>query len=581
MANRHCSQCGNTFVVPDWLTGQVRCPRCGASCSESEESAHSSSSRASSPTAGDHAQPSSETPPPVSTAQSTASASLSGSPAAKILPKSSRKSGAARLPILRWLGRNKFIQLGLFGALGCLGGAVIGEFLLAMTRLPPSEAPSRDEIPPQAVCLLIDCSGSMTGLFFWGAKLREAKVAARDFARAQIGTENEIAVLGFGSSVRYGAGLTRDTAGIERAVDGLADGGSTAMAPALTSAARQLTETPLVRNILLFTDGAPNSHANTLAAAHECRDQGIRIVAIATGDADVTFLEQVTGDPSLVIPVTAGNFGTGFSQAAQKIYGRSLVESAPSAGSLGRQMSRVAGWTALIALGVSVALILGQNLYLGRRALSPLEGAIGTLGGLTAGFLAGAVGQILFAPFSSSLSLQSIGTMSGWWVLGALVGRGMAIFVPNLAPRRAWIGGGIGGVIGAAAFLYACSRLDNDVVGRLLGASILGLVLGLLIAFIETAFRNVWLEVRYGPTELVTVNLGKRPVTVGGDASQSTIFAMGAAPVALRYRVDEERILCEDIPGENESVVAPGDERTIGNVTVTVRATRGAGGGST
>jgi hypothetical protein len=286
----------------------------------------------------------------------------------------------------------------------------------------------------------------------------------------------------------------------------------------------------------------------------------------------IGYLSQVTGDSSLVIPTTAGSFGQGFSAASQKIYGRSLVESGPTASGFGHKLLRVGGWTSLLALGLSIALIVGQNLYLGRRFLDLSQGISGTLGSLLAGFVAGTVGQILFAPFAWISVLQSAGTIIGWSVLGALIGRGMAYFVPNLAPRRALIGGGIGGAIGAVAFLAASGTL-SDVLRRLLGAAILGLVIGLLIAFIEAAFRKVWLEVSYGPKEVVTVNLGEKPVTIGSDSSACTVFAFGAPSIALRYRLVGDEIQCDDVVAEMADAVRPGDSRTVGNVTVVVRGT--------
>ena len=221
-------------------------------------------------------------------------------------------------------------------------------------------------------------------------------------------------------------------------------------------------------------------------------------------------------------------------------------------------------------MGLSIALIGAQNLYARRPFLNAKQGILGTAGGLAAGLAAGAAGQILFAPFSWISFLQSFGTIVGWAVLGALVGGGTALFVPNLPPRRARIGGSIGGAIGAVALLFASATL-SVVLGRLLGAAILGLAIGLLIAFIEAAFRKVWLEISYGPNETVTVNLGEKPVTIGSD-STCTVFALGAPPIGLRYSVSGDQIQCEDVAGETTATVHPGDQRTVGTVGVTVCA---------
>lgn len=603
MASYSCSSCGHSFSVPDWLDTVVKCPKCGIPATKLTTT--------SAPAAGTTGQaaiaPSSSTstarPAPrdsghVASAQP--ASAVDGGPAmptgqaAAASPPSQTHGQTARrpwpklhLPGLRWLlRRNKFVVFGLIGALGCCLGALVGEVFLTLTKVAPpaQEASGTEKPPPQAVSLVIDCSGSMSGewlglkgLVGLPTKLSEVKSAAKTFAQAQAATPNEIGVIGFGGTVHVGAELTRDPGRIEAGINGLSDGGWTAMAEALNAATSQLESATLARNALLFTDGMPEypgksddaSRTATLAAARACRGKGIRIIAIATGDADLQFLKEVTGDPSLVIPVSAGNFGQGFSAAAQKIYGRSLVESGPTPDSFVRKTLRVGGWTSLLALGLSLALIGGQNIYLRRRFLTLRQGCPVTFAAIIAGFVAGAAGQLIFSPFSAISLLQSLGTIVGWSVLGALVGRGMAWFVPNLAPRRARIGGTIGGAIAAIAFLYV-STATVDILGRLIGAAILGLAIGLLIAFIEAKFRELWLQITYGPREEATVNLGSDPVTIGSDSRQCTVFAMGVAPVALRYRAVGSTVQCEDVPANRTTTAQPGDSRTVGNLTVTI-----------
>jgi len=57
--------------------------------------------------------------------------------------------------------RRKPLVFALYGAAGCLLGALAGEAVLAL--LPRPQPPPQASAPPQAVCLLIDCSTSMEG----------------------------------------------------------------------------------------------------------------------------------------------------------------------------------------------------------------------------------------------------------------------------------------------------------------------------------------------------------------------------------------------------------------------------------
>jgi Ca-activated chloride channel family protein len=501
------------------------------------------------------------------------------------------RSSALLAPLSDWFrSGDKVLRFAVLGAVGCVVGAVLGELLLLATRQPVVT------VSPQAVCLLIDCSGSM---FFdappgrpLGQKVREVKSAAREFVERQKDNlkRDRIAVLGFGSMVHVAAGLSGDADELARAIRGLDDRGNTAMHEALGAAAQELQLSNMpeefrkqspIRSILLFTDGQPDNESAALEAARSCRDQGIKIVAIGTGDAKMAYLEQITGNPKLVFHSDAGNFGEGFEKAEQAIYGPSLVESTGTQAGFFAELLRIGGWTALVALGVALALIIGQNLYLHRTPLTAQEALIGILGGLGAGIVGGAAGQLFLAAAFVTAKIPVLGTILGWlikplgrilgWaILGVLLGRGLAFFVPNLEPRRACIGGGIGGAAAAVAFLMA--SLLSDVVGRFLGAAILGAFIGMMIALMEAVFRKLWLEVRYGQKEVVRVSLGAVPVRIGSDNRTCTIWARGARPLAVQYQVVEGRVMCLDYATETSTVVQPGDQRVIGHVTVTVRA---------
>src|SRR5215469_8058897 len=97
-----------------------------------------------------------------------------------------------------WLADPKARRFALWGAAGCLAGALMGQLLLAATR-------SHTIQGAQAVCLLIDCSGSMHG-----EKLREVKRAAADFVSRHRSSSDRIAVVGFDNRVHRVCPLTDD-----------------------------------------------------------------------------------------------------------------------------------------------------------------------------------------------------------------------------------------------------------------------------------------------------------------------------------------------------------------------------------
>ncbi|HVL15731.1 MAG TPA: vWA domain-containing protein, partial [Gemmata sp.] len=227
-------------------------------------------------------------------------------------------------------------------------------------------------------------------------------------------------------------------------------------------------------------------------------------------------------------------------------------------------------WTGAVAALVCLVLLAGQHHYL-RGALPAAAGvASGFLGGLAVGLVGGAAGQGLYAVAAGGPVMVKVFQVVGWALLGGLAGAGLSLFIPNLKWVHGLAGGAAGGAVGAVGFL-AVAAVADEFVGRLAGGLLLGLCIGLMVAVVEAAFRRAWLEVRFGARETITVNLGPEPVKIGGDGRACTVWARGAAPLALRYFVRDGRVICEDAPTRTESVVGDGDSREVGNVSVTVR----------
>jgi len=229
----------------------------------------------------------------------------------------------------------------------------------------------------------------------------------------------------------------------------------------------------------------------------------------------------------------------------------------------------IGGWTALLAIGLSLALVVGQNRYLARPWLSGRQAAVVLAGGGLAGLVAGAIGQTLFALVARSSVPPQIGFLAGWLLLGGLLGRGVCFFIPNLNAGRSTLGGVVGGLLGAIAFILV-SKL-GDIPGRFIGAVILGCCIGLMVALVELAFRKAWLEVRYGPREMITVNLGPEPVKIGSDSRECTIWARGAAPVAYRIWIREGKVVCENVATRHTEELGAGSRREAGAVELIVR----------
>jgi hypothetical protein len=229
-------------------------------------------------------------------------------------------------------------------------------------------------------------------------------------------------------------------------------------------------------------------------------------------------------------------------------------------------------WSALVAAAICFVLISGQHHYLRSSLPGILPILLGLGGGFAVGLLGGLVGQGFYSLGAGGI-VGTIFQVIGWMLLGGLAGAGLSFFVPNLKWYLGSAGGVLGGFIGVLAFL--AGSVVHEAVGRLFGALILGGCIGAMVALVEAAFRKAWLEVKLGPRETITVNLGPEPVKIGSDSKNCTVWAKGAAPVALRYFVRNGQVICHDVPGNVETTSKSGETRKVGPLELTVMTGKG------
>ena len=241
-----------------------------------------------------------------------------------------------------------------------------------------------------------------------------------------------------------------------------------------------------------------------------------------------------------------------------------------AAGTEWRHVARSGLWTGVLTGLVCVALLIGQSRYL-QRALSPRDVLLGLAGGVLVGAIGGAAGQGLFLlAKTDNRFVGALFRVLSWALLGGLAGAGLSLFVPNLGGVPGLLGGLLGGTAGAIGYI-AASALTGDTAGRLAGGVALGSAIGLMVALAEVAFRRAWLEVQLNEREVITVSLGPEPVRIGGEPKACTVWARGAAPIALRFFIRAGKVVCGDVLNRTESAVENGFTRTVGSVTVRVR----------
>jgi Ca-activated chloride channel family protein len=502
----------------------------------------------------------------------------------------------------------KTLFFGAAGAVGCLIGALLGEPLYTIINALQFRGPKVD------VLFVLDATGSMQ------PQIDGVRRGIADFAKqlSERGLDERVGLVAFRDEkvgekpqvLKFnGDCFTNEYAEFQRAVSDVSAAGGgddpESSYDALRLAARQPFRKQATRVLLLITDAPPHLPDRVTQSIEEVRlelkNSGIsqlHIVVNARDLQDYAPLQQMSRGEVFEL----GRVGTGAGgfDALLPVIGESIAEATvrglASNTAIDRslapwQVAITSLWTGLLAAGVGLALVFAQNHYLHKQLFDPSRLLAGLGLGLAVGAAAGALGQLVgllpqlavFGPGIASgwlpVAIAFAGGLLGWALLGGLLGRGLTFFVPNLEAGPALLGGVLGGVAGALGFTLL-SGLLGDTSGRLSGSAGLGFFVGIMIALVEAATRDFFLEVRYGQREVVNVSLGVSPVTVGADGRAATIFVANAPrPISLKYWIEDGQLRVLDYVTEHVVAVTAGDERKLGTTTLTIKSeTLGRGG---
>ncbi|AFZ50010.1 hypothetical protein [Dactylococcopsis salina] len=228
---------------------------------------------------------------------------------------------------------------------------------------------------------------------------------------------------------------------------------------------------------------------------------------------------------------------------------------------------------------ISIFLLMGYSSYLKRGWRIGESIKKGILPGVLAGFIAGAIAQSTYTIIGPTELLRVI----CWGIAGGLLGLGLSFRIPNLGKIRGLGGGGIGGIIGGILFIFI-SFLLGEVIGRLLGISAIGFLIGLMIILVEAAFREAWLVVKWSANEQKTLSLGSEPILLGC-ADNAHIYLrqdQGYTPITAKVYLDQNQIFMQynSDYGEKKGMkklihkLQNGDKRKLGSVSLEVKRTK-------
>ena len=224
-------------------------------------------------------------------------------------------------------------------------------------------------------------------------------------------------------------------------------------------------------------------------------------------------------------------------------------------------------WFGLVGGGIATAIMFGYYYYIKGKPQIKQALKNGGLFGLIAGAISGAIAEGIYSGIGDGNN--ELLRVICWGIAGSLLGLGLAQRIPNLGALRGTGGGGVGGVLGGCLFILFAYNLSGTA-GRLAGCAAIGFWIGIMLVVAETLFNKAWLVISYDTGANRTLTLGSEPITFGSDENLSIICIPDVSPLAMRFQLEAGQIVCENVDSGAVSYLRSGDQKKIGNCTITV-----------
>ncbi len=233
-----------------------------------------------------------------------------------------------------------------------------------------------------------------------------------------------------------------------------------------------------------------------------------------------------------------------------------------------------ARWFGLVGAGIATAIMFGYYYYIKGKPQIKQALKNGGLFGLIAGAISGAIAEVVFSGIGDGEN--ELLRVFCWGIAGCLLGLGLSKRIPNLGMLRGAGGGGVGGLLGGCLFILFAYTLSG-AAGRLAGCGAMasrpasyGFWIGIMLVVAETLFNKAWLVISDDAGTNRTLTIGAEPVTFGSDDNLSIICIPNISPLAMRFQLEAGQIVCENFDNGAVTYLRSGDQKRIGNCTITV-----------
>lgn len=383
---------------------------------------------------------------------------------------------------------SKPLLFGLYGAIGCFLAAIFAQILFTMV------VPSKEPTPQVDVMFALDITTSMQG------EIQGVQNGIRDFA-TEINSKNldwQIGLIAFRDRLAgeeagilkfNGNSFTSDSNLFRHEVGriGLSGGGidePESSLDALALAARQSFRAEATKVILLITDAPPHIPDREMQSVTQAdsvlRHNKINQLHLVIQESDRSTFEGLQSTiPGEVFSLSEAASGRSGFERILPLIGQKIAETTIQGlqdtkkyplKQRGVLILLTATSTGILAIGVTLALIIGQNHYQRRRLLTVGEASVSTVGSLVAGMVAGATGQLLFLQFANIPNTKDIEIIINGGIAGAVFTGLISFFIPKLKSLKfigSIVAGGISGALAAGSLL-----ISTNFLGSFLGLEI-------------------------------------------------------------------------------------------------------------
>jgi pSer/pThr/pTyr-binding forkhead associated (FHA) protein len=138
-----------------------------------------------------------------------------------------------------------------------------------------------------------------------------------------------------------------------------------------------------------------------------------------------------------------------------------------------------------------------------------------------------------------SIAYLMAARVASWTLMGLMAGAGVGL--ASLSLRNIFkggIGGWVGGFIGGLTFDPLNALTGGGLVSRLIGFSVIGLMIGLMIGLVRELTKSAWLNVEAGRLRGRSFNLDRAVATLGR-AEENVVGLFGDSGVQPRHAVIE------------------------------------------